>query len=194
MDKKRKKSDEEASTSGTVRSVSKKTKVLSKLSLTVGIPNPENICYMSSVLQILANVKSYRDVILSIPTESSFDSDKILALQLMLTALLNQVGEDEISQCMSNFCKVWKKNIDDEGDSAEFLMEVLSSLEDYLKNTNLEETCDRLLYSTGEAGGKESFIYLNSGGQDTKLEQEIRVTFKRLASNLIFLSAGVKVY
>ena len=89
-----------------VRSVSKKTKVLSKLSLTDGIPNPENICYMSSVLQILANVKSYRDVILSIPTESSFDSDKILALQLMLTALLNQVGEDEISQCMSNFCKV----------------------------------------------------------------------------------------
>ena len=59
MDKKRKKSDEEASTSGTVRSVSKKTKVLSKLSLTVGIPNPENICYMSSDLQILANVKSY---------------------------------------------------------------------------------------------------------------------------------------
>ena len=177
-----------------VRSVSKKTKVLSKLSLTVGIPNPENICYMSSVLQILANVKSYRDVILSIPTESSFDSDKILALQLMLTALLNQVGEDEISQCMSNFCKVWKKNIDDEGDSAEFLMEVLSSLEDYLKNTNLEETCDKLLYSTGEAGGKESFICLNPGGQDTKLEQEIRGTFKRLASNLIFLSAGVKVY
>ena len=173
MDKKRKKSDEEASTSGTVRSVSKKTKVLSKLSLTVGIPNPENICYMSSVLQILANVKSYRDVILSIPTESSFNSDKILALQLMLTALLNQVREDEISQCMSNFCKVWKKNIDDEGDSAEFLMEVLSSLEDYLKNTNLEETCDRLLYSTGEAGGKESFICLNPGGQDTKLEQEI---------------------
>ena len=194
MDKKRKKSDEEASTSGMVRSVSKKTKVLSKLSLTVGIPNPENICYMSSVLQILANVKSYRDVILSIPTESSFDSDKILALQLMLTALLNQVGEDEISQCMSNFCKVWKKNIDDEGDSAEFLMEVLSSLEDYLKNTNLEETCDRLLYSTGEAGGKESFIYLNPGGQDTKLEQEIRGTFKRLASNLIFLSARVKVF
>ena len=168
MDKKRKKSDEEASTSGTVRSVSKKTKVLSKLSLTVGIPNPENICYMSSVLQILANVKSYRDVILSIPTESSFDSDKILALQLMLTALLNQVGEDEISQCMSNFCKVWKKNIDDEGDSAEFLMEVLSSLEDYLKNTNLEETCDRLLYSTGE---KESFIYHNPGGRKSDLTQ-----------------------
>ena len=169
MDKKRKKSDEEASTSGMVRSVSKKTKVLSKLSLTVGIPNPENICYMSSVLQILANVKSYRDVILSIPTESSFDSDKILALQLMLTALLNQVGEDEISQCMSNFCKVWKKNIDDEGDSAEFLMEVLSSLEDYLKNTNLKETFDRLLYSTGEAGGKESFIYLNPGGQENQI-------------------------
>ena len=52
MDRKRKKSDEaeEAGTSGTVRSVSKKTKVLSKLSLTVGIPNPENICYMSLVL------------------------------------------------------------------------------------------------------------------------------------------------
>ena len=76
----------------------------------------------------------------------------------MLTALLNQVREDEISQCMSNFCKVWKKNIDDEGDSAEFLMEVLSLLEDYLKNTNLKETCERLLYSTGEAGGR-SLLY-----------------------------------
>ena len=73
-------------------------------------------------------------------------------------------------------------------------MEVLSSREDYLKNTNLEETCDRLLYSTGEAGGKKSFICLNPGGQDTKLEQEIRGTFKRLASNLIFLSDRVKVF
>ena len=80
-----------------------------QLSLMVGIPNPENICFMSSILQILANIKSYRDIILSIPTE-------ILALQLMLTALLDQVGEEEISQCMSNFCKEWKKNMDDEGD------------------------------------------------------------------------------
>ena len=97
MDKKRKRSDEEcveASTSGMVKSVPKKNKILSKLSLTVGIPNPENICYMSSILQILANIKSYRDMILSIPTESSYDSHKILALQLMLTALLDQVGED----------------------------------------------------------------------------------------------------
>jgi len=31
----------------------------------------------------------------------------------------------------------------------------------------------RLVYCTGEAGGKESFIYLNPGGQDTKLEQVI---------------------
>ena len=123
MEKKRKRSDEvcEASTSGTV---SKKNKVVSKLSLMVGIPIPESICFMSSVLQVLANVKSYCDVILAIPTESSFDSDKILALQLMLTALLNQVGEDEISLCMRNFCKIWKKNINDEGDCAEFLMEI----------------------------------------------------------------------
>ena len=35
---------------------------------------------------------------LATPTESSFDSHKILALQLMLTDLLNQVREDEISQ------------------------------------------------------------------------------------------------
>ena len=53
-------------------------------------------------------------------------------------------------------------------------MKILSSLEDYLKNTVLKETFERLVYSTGEAGGKESFIYLNPGGQDTKLEQEIR--------------------
>ncbi len=151
----------------------KKNKVVSKSSLMVGIPNLESICYMSSVLQVLANIKSYHEVILIIPTESSFDSDKILALQLMLTALLNQVGEDEISLCMSNFCKIWKKNINDEGDCAEFLMEILSSLEDYLKNTVLEESFERLVYSTGEAGGKESFIYLNPGGQDTKLEQVI---------------------
>ena len=63
---------------------------------------------------------------------------------------------------------------------------ILSLLEDYLKKTNLEETFERLLYSTGEAGGKESFIYLNPGGQDTKLEQEISSTFKKLTSNLIF--------
>ena len=150
-----------------------------QLSLMVGIHNPENICFMSSILQILANIKSYRDIILSIPTE-------ILALQLMLTALLDQVGEEEISQCMSNFCKVWKKNIDDEGDCAEFLMEILSSLVDYPNKTNLKETFKRLLYSTGEAGRKESFIYLNPGRQDTKLEQEISGTFKKLASNLIF--------
>ena len=104
----------------------------------------------------------------------------------MLTALLNQVGEVELSQCMINFCKVWEKNIDDEGDSAEFLMEVLSLLEDYLQNTNLEETCAKLLYSTDEAGGKESVIYLNPGGKNTKIEQEIRGNFKKLASNLIF--------
>ena len=67
----------------------KKNKVVSKSSLMVGIPNLESICYMSSVLQVLANIKSYHEVILIIPTESSFDSDKILALQLMLTALLN---------------------------------------------------------------------------------------------------------
>ena len=35
-------------------------------------------------------------------------------------------------------------------------------------------------------GEKESFMYLNPGGQDTKLEQEIISTFKKLASNLIF--------
>ena len=50
---------------------------------------------------------------------------------------------------------------------------ILSLLEDYLKKTNLEETFERLLYSTGEAGGKEYFMYLNPSGQDTKLEQEI---------------------
>ena len=185
MVKKRKKPDEvcEASTSGTVL---KKNKVVNKISLTVGIPNPESICFMSSVLQVLANVKSYCDLILAIPTESSFDSDKILALQLMLTALLNQVGEDEISQCMSNFCKIWKKNINKESDCAEFLMDIISSLEDYLKNTVLEETFERLVYSTGEAGEKESFKYLNPGRQDTKLEQEIYVTFKELASHLFF--------
>ena len=96
MEKKRKISDEvcETSTSGMVL----KNKVVSKISLTVGIPNPESICFMSSVLQVLANVKSYRDVNLATPTESSFDSHKILALQLMLTDLLNQVREDEISQ------------------------------------------------------------------------------------------------
>ena len=131
-------------------------------------------------------MKSYHDLILAIPTESSFASDKILALQLMLTALLNQVGEDEISQCMSNFCKVWKKNINDEGDCAEFLMKILSSLEDYLKNTVLEETFERLVYSTGEAGEKESFKYLNPSRQDTKLEQEICGTFKELASHVFF--------
>ena len=44
-------------------------------------------------------------------------------------------------------------------------MEILSSLEDYLKNTVLEETFERLVYSTGEAwGGEESVIYLNPGG------------------------------
>ena len=131
-------------------------------------------------------MKSYHDLILAIPTESSFASDKILALQLMLTALLNQVGEDEISQCMSNFCKIWKKNINKESDCAEFLMDIISSLEDYLKNTVLEETFERLVYSTGEAGGKESFIYLNPSRQDTKLEQEIHGTFKELASHLFF--------
>ena len=64
MVKKRKKPDEvcEASTSGTV------LKVVNKISLTVGIPNPESICFMSSVLQVLANVKSYCDLILAIPT------------------------------------------------------------------------------------------------------------------------------
>ena len=79
--KKRKKSHEvcEANTSGTVLI----NKVVNKISLTVGIPNPESICFISSVLQVLANVKSYCDLILAIPTESSFDSDKILALQLM---------------------------------------------------------------------------------------------------------------
>ena len=40
-------------------------------------------------------------------------------------------------------------------------MEILSSLEDYL-NTVLKETFKRLVYSTGEGGGKESLIYLNS--------------------------------
>ena len=157
MEKKRKRSYEvcEASTSGTV---SKKNKVVSKLSLMVGIPNPESICFMSSVLQVLANVKSYCYVSLAIPTESSFDSDKILALQLMLTALLNQVGEDEKSLCMSNFCKIWKKNINHEGVCAEFLMEILSTLEDYLKNTVLKESFERLVYSTGEAGGR-SLLY-----------------------------------
>ena len=63
---------------------------------------------------------------------------------------------------------------------------ILSLLEDYLKKTNLEETFERLLYSTGEAGGKEYFMYLNPSGQDTKLEQEISSIFKKLASNLIF--------
>ena len=79
MDKQRKRSVDvcEASTFGMVP---KKT---------VGIPNLESICYMSSVLQVLANIKSYHEVILIIPTESSLDSDKILALQLMLTALFN---------------------------------------------------------------------------------------------------------
>ena len=113
----------------------KNNKVLSKFSLKVGIHNPENICYMSSFIQVLGNIKSYCDMILAILTESSIDSDKILALQLMLTALLNQVREEEISKCMSNFCKVWKKNINNEGDCAEFLMEILSSLENYLKKT-----------------------------------------------------------
>ena len=73
MDKNRKRSDEEnpeASTSGTVL---KKNKVVSKFSLTVGIPNPESICFLSSVQQVLANVKSYCDLILAIPTESSFN-------------------------------------------------------------------------------------------------------------------------
>ena len=41
-------------------------------------------------------------------------------------------------------------------------MEISSSLEDYLKNTVLKETFKRLVYSTGEGGGKESLIYLNS--------------------------------
>ena len=125
MYKKRKRSDEvcEASRSGIVL---KKNKILSKFSLKVGIHNPENICYMSSVIQVLANIKSYCDMILAILTESSINSDKILALQLMLTALLNEVREQEISKCMSNFCKVWKKNINNEGDCAEFLMELLS--------------------------------------------------------------------
>ena len=82
MDKQRKRSVDvcEASTFGMVPK---------KNSLTVGIPNLESICYMSSVLQVLANIKSYHEVILIIPTESSLDSDKILALQLMLTALFN---------------------------------------------------------------------------------------------------------
>ena len=59
-------------------------------------------------------------------------------------------------------------------------MKILSSLEDYLKNTVLKETFERLVYSTGEAGEKEFFIYLNPGGQDTKLEQEIRGISKSL--------------
>ena len=66
----------------------------------------------------------------------------------------------EISQCMCNFCKVWKKNINNKSDCAEFFMEILSSLEDYLKNTVLEETFERLVYSTGEAWGGGGVCYI----------------------------------
>ena len=56
--------------------------------------------------QLLTNILSYLDLNISLPTDSAIDEDKHVVSQQIMKAILEQVGEDKVARCMTDFYKV----------------------------------------------------------------------------------------
>ena len=72
--------------------------------------------------QLLTNILSYRDLIISLPTDFAIDEDKHVVSEQIMKAILEKVGEDKVTRSMTDFYKVWQKNVSEEADSSEFLL------------------------------------------------------------------------
>lgn len=56
--------------------------------------------------QLLTNILSYRDLIISLPTDFAIDEDKHVVSEQIMKAVLEQVGEDTVTRSMTDFYMV----------------------------------------------------------------------------------------
>jgi len=141
-----------------------------------GCVNLNSNCYLSCVVQVLANCPALLDVVLRLPTECVTPGpNKAVELQRLVASLLPGVHPTNNNNQITTFCQVWRKDPNKNGDVAENYMEVANFLTNMTVNTSLENVTKRTLYSVGH---NAQYAIINLPSDISSVEQGLAMKGK----------------
>jgi len=175
--------------SGGQDDINNKSKMIMYKKVRKGLYNLHNTCYISCALQVLASDPDLLEMILRLPSDAGNpgQKNKLLAVQLALLHTIKgaKATKRASKSVMENFCQAFDVNAEVPGDAGEYLLTLISFIQQAAKGTILEPEIER--YFCGSGGKVNQGVAVYGGGGSLQQELEKRSSEKTELKEVPFM-------